>query len=200
MTASVYDAVVVGAGSVGMPTAMYLAEKGLKVLCIDQFASAGQGSNKCALGGIRATHSAPAKIKLCLDSLEVFSHWEERHGYNIEWFRGGYAFVAYREHEEKLLKDLLVLQKRAGLNIDWHGREDFLEIGELMCLDALERRESCGGHFREEWQTPDGEALRDDENFAHVAAWEYTGEGSAPKRHTEPLQFEYVHLATRSYK
>jgi succinate dehydrogenase / fumarate reductase flavoprotein subunit len=77
---------------------------------------------------------------------------------------------------------------------------DFLEIGELMCLDALERRESCGGHFREEWQTPDGEALRDDENFAHVAAWEYTGEGSAPKRHTEPLQFEYVHLATRSYK
>jgi succinate dehydrogenase / fumarate reductase flavoprotein subunit len=77
---------------------------------------------------------------------------------------------------------------------------DFLEIGELMCLDALERRESCGGHFREEWQTPDGEALRDDENFAHVAAWEYTGEGSAPKRHTEPLKFENVHLATRSYK
>ncbi|MBI4913553.1 MAG: fumarate reductase/succinate dehydrogenase flavoprotein subunit [Acidobacteria bacterium] len=77
---------------------------------------------------------------------------------------------------------------------------DFLEIGELMCLDALERRESCGGHFREEWQTPDGEALRDDENFAHVAAWEYQGEGSTPVRHIEPLKFEYVHLATRSYK
>ena len=77
---------------------------------------------------------------------------------------------------------------------------DFLEIGELMCLDALERRESCGGHFREEWQTPDGEALRDDDNFAHVAAWEYTGDGNAPVRHTEPLKFENVHLATRSYK
>lgn len=77
---------------------------------------------------------------------------------------------------------------------------DFLEIGELMCLDALERRESCGGHFREEWQTEDGEALRDDENFCHVAAWEYKGEGQTPVRHTEPLTFENVHLATRSYK
>jgi succinate dehydrogenase / fumarate reductase flavoprotein subunit len=77
---------------------------------------------------------------------------------------------------------------------------DFLEIGELMCLDALERRESCGGHFREEWQTEDGEALRDDENFCHVAAWEYKGEGQTPVRHTESLAFENVHLATRSYK
>ncbi len=77
---------------------------------------------------------------------------------------------------------------------------DFLEIGELMCLDALERRESCGGHFREEWQTEEGEALRDDENFCHVAAWEYKGEGQTPVRHVEPLAFENVHLATRSYK
>ena len=77
---------------------------------------------------------------------------------------------------------------------------DFLEIGELMCLDALERHESCGGHFREEWQTEEGEALRDDANFSHVAAWEYMGEGTTPKRHIEPLKFEYVHLATRSYK
>ena len=77
---------------------------------------------------------------------------------------------------------------------------DFLEIGELMCLDALERRESCGGHFREEWQTEEGEAMRDDENFAHVAAWEYKGDGNAPTRHVEPLKFENVHLATRSYK
>jgi succinate dehydrogenase / fumarate reductase flavoprotein subunit len=77
---------------------------------------------------------------------------------------------------------------------------DFLEIGELMCLDALERRESCGGHFREEWQTEEGEALRDDENFCHVAAWEYKGEGQTPVRHVEPLTFENVHLATRSYK
>ncbi len=77
---------------------------------------------------------------------------------------------------------------------------DFLELGELMCLDALERRESCGGHFREEWQTEEGEALRDDENFCHVAAWEHKGEGQTPVRHTESLTFENVHLATRSYK
>ena len=77
---------------------------------------------------------------------------------------------------------------------------DFLEFAELLCLDALTRDESCGGHFREEHQTPDGEAMRDDEHFAYVAAWEYTGERSAPRLHQEPLTFEYVHLAQRSYK
>jgi len=77
---------------------------------------------------------------------------------------------------------------------------DFIDFGELMVRDALERRESCGGHFREEFQTPDGEALRDDENFAHVAAWEYTGEGNAPVRHIEPLNYENIKLAVRSYK
>jgi succinate dehydrogenase / fumarate reductase flavoprotein subunit len=77
---------------------------------------------------------------------------------------------------------------------------DFLELAELMCRDALERRESCGGHFREEYQTPDGEALRDDEHFAYVAAWEFPGEGRAPILNKEPLHFEHVHLAQRSYK
>jgi succinate dehydrogenase / fumarate reductase flavoprotein subunit len=77
---------------------------------------------------------------------------------------------------------------------------DFLEFGELLVRDALEREESCGGHFREEHQTPDGEALRDDKNFAHVAAWQYQGQDQAPIRHTEQLEFENVHLATRSYK
>ncbi len=77
---------------------------------------------------------------------------------------------------------------------------DFLEFGELMCLDALERRESCGGHFREEFQTADGEAKRNDEEFAHVAAWEFKGDGVKPERHVEPLEFDNIHLATRSYK
>ena len=79
---------------------------------------------------------------------------------------------------------------------------DFLEFGELMCLDALERDESCGGHFREEHQTPDGEALRDDDKFADVFAWEYQGNGQTtpPKLHREPLHFETVHLTQRSYK
>jgi succinate dehydrogenase / fumarate reductase flavoprotein subunit len=77
---------------------------------------------------------------------------------------------------------------------------DFLELAELMCLDALERRESCGAHFREESQTPDGEAVRDDENFAYVAAWEYAGESAPPVLNKEPLVFENVKLSQRSYK
>jgi succinate dehydrogenase / fumarate reductase flavoprotein subunit len=77
---------------------------------------------------------------------------------------------------------------------------DFLELGELMCLDALHREESCGGHFREEYQTEEGEALRDDDRFAYVAAWEYCGEGQTPRLHKEPLRYEYLQLATRSYK
>jgi succinate dehydrogenase / fumarate reductase flavoprotein subunit len=77
---------------------------------------------------------------------------------------------------------------------------DFLEFGELMCRDALHREESCGGHFRIEHQTEDGEALRDDDHFAYVAAWEYTGDDAHPSLHREPLAFEAVHLAQRSYK
>ena len=79
---------------------------------------------------------------------------------------------------------------------------DFLEFAELMCTDALERDESCGGHFREEHQTRDGEAQRDDENFAAVFAWEFQGNGKIerPKLHREPLQFETVHLTQRNYK
>jgi succinate dehydrogenase / fumarate reductase, flavoprotein subunit len=77
---------------------------------------------------------------------------------------------------------------------------DFLEFGELMCRDALARDESAGAHFREEHQTADSEALRDDEHFADVFAWEYQGDDAEPKLHREPLHFESVHLATRSYK
>jgi len=75
-----------------------------------------------------------------------------------------------------------------------------LKDGELIALDALERRESCGGHFREEYQTPDNEALRDDEAFTHVAAWEYAGDGALPIRNIEPLAFESVKPSQRSYK
>jgi succinate dehydrogenase / fumarate reductase flavoprotein subunit len=77
---------------------------------------------------------------------------------------------------------------------------DFLELAEVMCLDALVREESCGGHFREEHQTPDGEAKRDDENFMHVTVWEYTGPDGAPREHRESLEFEYVPPTQRSYK
>jgi succinate dehydrogenase / fumarate reductase flavoprotein subunit len=78
--------------------------------------------------------------------------------------------------------------------------DDFFELGMLMCRDALERNESCGGHFRAEYQEEDGEAKRDDEHFAHVAAWEWTGDPMAPRRHKEELEYEVVHFQTRSYK
>jgi succinate dehydrogenase / fumarate reductase flavoprotein subunit len=77
---------------------------------------------------------------------------------------------------------------------------DYLEFAELLCLDALERRESCGGHFREESQTPENEALRDDERFSHVAVWAWNGESAPPALHKEPLTFEYVKPSQRSYK
>ncbi len=77
---------------------------------------------------------------------------------------------------------------------------DFFEEAELMCRDALHREESCGGHFRVEHQTEEGEALRDDENFAYAAAWEWKGRGEPQQLHKEPLTFEYVKLTQRSYK
>jgi succinate dehydrogenase / fumarate reductase, flavoprotein subunit len=99
--------------------------------------------------------------------------------------------------------DVRVLGEAESLNssLEKVGRvADFFELGELMCRDALEREESCGGHFREEHQTEDGEALRDDVNFAHVTAWEWTGDPSTPTEHREALQFDNVALSTRSYK
>ncbi len=99
--------------------------------------------------------------------------------------------------------DVRVPGTGAELNqsLEYAGRvADFLELAELMCLDALDREESCGAHFRVEHQTPDGEALRDDDEFAYVAAWDYAGEGQPPALRKEPLVFENVHLSQRSYK
>ena len=104
---------------------------------------------------------------------------------------------------EEFKKDLRVTGGTDGLNqtLEKAGRvEDFFELGMLMCRDALDRKESCGGHFRSEYQTEEGEALRDDDNFAHVAAWENTGDPMAPNRHVEDLVYEEVHFQTRSYK
>ena len=104
---------------------------------------------------------------------------------------------------EEFWKNVTVVGSNEELNtgLEKAGRvADFLEFGELMCLDALERDESCGGHFREEHATPEGEAKRDDEKFAHVAAWEYKGDGQKPLRNIEPLTFDYVHPSQRSYK
>ncbi|MBA3391433.1 MAG: fumarate reductase/succinate dehydrogenase flavoprotein subunit [Deltaproteobacteria bacterium] len=113
-----------------------------------------------------------------------------------------HALAKIPELREQFWKDVTVLGERDSFNqsLEKAGRvADFLEFAEIMCKDALVREESCGGHFRVEHQQ-DGEAKRDDERFAHAAVWEYTGEGKAPNRHIEPLAFENVKLATRSYK
>jgi sarcosine oxidase subunit beta len=128
VTTKVYDAIIVGAGSVGLPAAFFVAQAGLRPLVIDQFASPGQGSNKAAIGGIRATHSAPSKIRLCLESIRVFATWQDMYGDDIHWYQGGYSFVAYREREEQILKDLLAIQRAHDLTIDWLDRDDFLEV------------------------------------------------------------------------
>ncbi|MCW2955515.1 MAG: succinate dehydrogenase or fumarate reductase, flavoprotein subunit [Thermoleophilia bacterium] len=113
------------------------------------------------------------------------------------------AITKIRELKAEFWRDVKVSGVNEELNqtLERAGRvADFFELGELMCIDALERRESCGGHFRAESQTEDGEALRDDENFAYVAAWGYGGEGGAPILHKEALEYEYVEMKQRSYK
>jgi succinate dehydrogenase / fumarate reductase flavoprotein subunit len=107
------------------------------------------------------------------------------------------------ELREEFWRDVKVLGKGETVNqsLEKAGRvADFMEFGELMCLDALDREESCGGHFREEHQTEDGEAERNDDDYAYVAAWEFQGVGETPTLHKEWLEFENVELATRSYK
>jgi succinate dehydrogenase / fumarate reductase flavoprotein subunit len=107
------------------------------------------------------------------------------------------------ELRERFWREASVPGSAEELNpwLEYAGRvADFMEFGEILCLDALERDESCGGHFREEHQTPEGEAVRRDDVFAHAAVWEYQGEGKAPALHKEPMTFENVKLTTRSYK
>jgi succinate dehydrogenase / fumarate reductase flavoprotein subunit len=104
---------------------------------------------------------------------------------------------------DEFRKDLRVTGGDANVNqtLEKAGRvEDFFELAQLMCLDALERNESCGGHFRAEYQTEEGEAERDDERYAYVAAWEWTGDPQRAELNKEALEFENVHLAVRSYK
>ena len=123
-----YDVIIVGAGSIGVPTAWALGQKKLKTLVVDKRPSPGQGENKHAIGGIRATHSDAAKIIVCLRSLEIFAGWQEKFGDDIEWLKGGYTFPVYRQTEKKLLKSFLPMQKKYGLNIDFVGPKKIREV------------------------------------------------------------------------
>ena len=112
------------------------------------------------------------------------------------------AIEEIKELRKQFWSDVRVPGTADGLNqeLEKAGRvADFLELGELFARDALERNESCGGHFREEYQTEEGEAVRDDKGYTHVAAWEYTGEPSEAILHKEELNYENIELKTRSY-
>ena len=123
-----FDVIIIGSGSVGVPLALNLASSGLKTLVLDQEHSVGQGSNKKAIGGVRATHSDPAKISICLRSLEIMRNWKSTYGDDIEWHQGGYSFVAYRQQEESLLRELVEKQKQLGLNIEYLDKNQLLEV------------------------------------------------------------------------
>lgn len=132
-----YDAIIIGAGSVGVPTALSLAEEKFSVLVLEKLPSPGQGQNKKAIGGIRATHSDKAKIHISLESIDVFSTWKEKYGDDIEWQSNGYSFPAYTDEHEKMLKNLLKIQKSFGLNIDWISSEEYLELVPGICNENL---------------------------------------------------------------
>ncbi|HDP68057.1 MAG TPA: FAD-binding oxidoreductase [Candidatus Marinimicrobia bacterium] len=114
-----YDFIIIGAGSVGVPLSFYLAEKGMSVLVIEKLQSVGRGQNRAAIGGIRATHSDPAKITICRHTIDIVSRMEQTYGYDVDWISGGYLFPVYQEKDEVALKKLLEFQKHFELNIDW---------------------------------------------------------------------------------
>ncbi|MFX1249449.1 MAG: NAD(P)/FAD-dependent oxidoreductase [Promethearchaeota archaeon] len=131
-----------GAGSVGVPTALAMGKEGLKTLVLDSAPSVGCGDNKHAIGGIRATHSHKAKIWVCQRSIEIFSKWEEKFGDDIEWIQGGYSFVAYDEAHEQILKETVKFQKQYGLKIDFLQPEKIMEL-----IPGINRNGLLGGTF-----------------------------------------------------
>ena len=155
--------------------------------------------------------SSIVKRLLSAKGKEPVNYYHKKLGL-IMWNRCGMART--KEGLEKGIEEIQALRKEfwAGVNVPGSGDNmnqaleranrvaDFIELGELMCRDALAREESCGGHFREEHQWPDGECKRDDEKFAHVAAWEFQGEGNVPLRNIEPLNYEFTKMSVRSYK
>ncbi|MCG8568568.1 MAG: FAD-binding oxidoreductase [Spirochaetes bacterium] len=140
-----FDVIIIGSGSVGTPLAYYLALDKCRVLVIDQNASPGQGQNKRAIGGVRATHSEESKIMVAQKSIEILSSWQEKTGFNIEWRQGGYTFTAYNEADEKKLKETIAWQKKCGLNIEWYDKNDFLKI-----VPAINPNDLRGGSFSQE--------------------------------------------------
>ena len=132
-----YDAIVIGAGSIGLPTALALAANKYKVLVIDPEHGPGQQNNKKAIGGIRATHSDYGKIQTCLRSIEILSTWHETYGDDIGWMSNGYSYPAYNDEDEKKLKDLMKIQLSLGLNIKWLSPSEYNDIVPGINMEGL---------------------------------------------------------------
>ena len=132
-----YDLIIIGSGSIGVPVAKEFAQRGQSVLVIDSLSSPGQGEDKKAIGGIRATHSDQGKISVCQRSIEVFSHWKENYGDDIRWQKNGYSFPAYTAEDERLLKDLMKIQKGFDLNIAWLSPEEYRELNPGITMQGL---------------------------------------------------------------
>jgi len=132
-----YDLIVIGSGSIGVPAAMEFARNKQSVLVIDSLASPGQGQDKKAIGGIRATHSDKGKIVTSKRSIEIFSNWKELYGDDIQWKSNGYSFPAYTEKDEDVLKDLLKIQQNFSLNITWVSPEEYRELNPGITMDGL---------------------------------------------------------------
>ncbi len=132
-----YDIVIIGAGSVGVPLSYYCAKKGLKVCVLDREASWGRGQNRAAIGGLRATHSDAAKIRIAKESIAIVSKMREETGHDVEWHSGGYLFVAYDEEREKSFRELLAKQKAAGLDIDWVSPEGVSKLAPGVKTEGL---------------------------------------------------------------
>jgi sarcosine oxidase subunit beta len=140
-----YDVIIIGAGSVGVPTALATSKDGLKTLVIDSLPSVAQADNKHAIGGIRATHSHKAKIWLCQRSIEIFSTWEEKYGDDIWWSQGGYIFLAYTKEHQDLLFETVKLQKSYGLNISYVDADKIKEL-----IPGINENELLGGTYSPE--------------------------------------------------
>ena len=132
-----YDLIVIGSGSIGVPVALEFAKRGQSVLVIDSLPSPGQGQDKKAIGGIRATHSDKGKIVICQRSIEIFSQWKEMCGDDIQWKSNGYSFPAYTEEDETLLKDLMKSQQDYGLNIHWLLPDEYRKLNPGINMEGL---------------------------------------------------------------
>ncbi len=132
-----YDVIIIGAGSVGVPTAMFLAEAGKKVLVLDEMSGPGQANNKKAIGGVRATHSDYGKLSVCQRSIEIFSTWKEKHNFDIGWRSNGYSYPAWNDQDAEKLQNMVKSLQEMGLNIEWVSPERYNELVPGINMDGL---------------------------------------------------------------